>query len=66
MAATRRPTIRQVRNASSVLARALKAEAEAIREREGARGHVTAQELGYDASRVESMASRIEALRRVR
>jgi len=61
---TRRPTITQVKNAASVLSRALMAEADRIREEQGGSGHVAAQELEHDAIRIGGYASRLEAMRR--
>lgn len=57
----RPPTATQVRNAASVLSRALFAEAQRIRDEQGHAGHVAAQELEHDAIRVGGMAARFES-----
>lgn len=60
---TRPPTVTQVKNAASILSRALMHEAERIRKEQGHNGHVAAQELEFDAFRIGGYASRIESLR---
>lgn len=57
MSTTRRPTAAQIRNAASVLARALDHEAQRIRAEQGNAGHVAAQELEHDAMRVSSLGA---------
>ncbi len=62
--ATRRPSITSVRNAASLLATALAAEAERVRDERCHGGHALAQELSFGASRVRGYANQIEELRR--
>jgi len=66
MPSERAPSITQVQNAASTLARALRVESREVREEEGHQGHSLAQDLSIWASRVTACADQIESLRRGR